>query len=104
MATPYTNQDIEFHSNFVSLLLNTVLYFGHPCIIIICDIYTPSEQMKSYINFSFRDFIENHLLEFTRDNPGIVVYLKPQRHRPPKIVAEYCKLQLSDNVSHAILK
>ena len=31
------------------------------------------------------------LVDFARKNPGIVVYLKPRRHRRPKIVAEYCK-------------
>jgi Mitochondrial ribosomal protein L51 / S25 / CI-B8 domain len=37
-----------------------------------------------------RDFIENHLLEFVKKNPGIVVYLQPRRHRTPRLVAEYC--------------
>ena len=41
--------------------------------------------------FSYREFIENHLLDFTRKNPGIVVYLKPRRHRIPVLYAEYCK-------------
>ncbi|KAK2168851.1 hypothetical protein NP493_1215g00002 [Ridgeia piscesae] len=36
-----------------------------------------------------RDFVEKHLLEFTQKNPGVVVYLQPRRHRPPKLVAEY---------------
>ncbi|CAH1782888.1 unnamed protein product [Owenia fusiformis] len=36
-----------------------------------------------------RDFIENHLIDFTRSNPGIVVYLKPRRHRTPYLVGEY---------------
>ncbi|GFN75368.1 39S ribosomal protein l43, mitochondrial-like [Plakobranchus ocellatus] len=36
-----------------------------------------------------RDFIENHLLDFTQKNPGVVVYLQPRRHRPPSIVAEF---------------
>jgi hypothetical protein len=38
-----------------------------------------------------RDFIEKYLLDFTRSNPGVVVYLKPRRHRQPSLVAEYCK-------------
>lgn len=38
----------------------------------------------------FRDFIEAELLQFTRSNPGIVVYLQPRRHRTPRLVAEYC--------------
>ena len=40
----------------------------------------------------FRDFIEKHLLDFTRDNPGVVVYVKPRRHKAPNLAAEYCKL------------
>lgn len=39
-----------------------------------------------------RDFIENDLVEFAKSNPGVVVYVKPRRHRGPVIVAEYCKL------------
>ncbi|ELU09371.1 hypothetical protein CAPTEDRAFT_153190 [Capitella teleta] len=36
-----------------------------------------------------RDFIENHLLEFTRNNPGVVIYLDPKRHHSPKLCVEY---------------
>jgi len=36
-----------------------------------------------------REFVENHLLEFTQQNPGVVVYLQPRRHRAPSMVAEY---------------
>ncbi|XP_046358488.1 39S ribosomal protein L43, mitochondrial-like [Haliotis rufescens] len=36
-----------------------------------------------------RDFVENHMLDFTKKNPGTVVYLKPRRHRNPRLVAEY---------------
>ncbi|XP_033153988.1 39S ribosomal protein L43, mitochondrial [Drosophila mauritiana] len=36
-----------------------------------------------------RDFIENHLLDFAKENPGIVVYVKPRRHRTPVLVGEY---------------
>ncbi|XP_064603450.1 large ribosomal subunit protein mL43-like [Liolophura sinensis] len=36
-----------------------------------------------------RDFLENRLLDFTRANPGVVVYVKPRRHRPAKLTAEY---------------
>ena len=41
-----------------------------------------------------RDFIEQDLVEFAKVNPGVVVYLKPRRHRGPVVVAEYCKLLL----------
>ncbi|XP_037081453.1 39S ribosomal protein L43, mitochondrial-like [Pollicipes pollicipes] len=36
-----------------------------------------------------RDFIENHVIDFAKKNPGIVVYLKPRRHRAPHIKLEY---------------
>ncbi|XP_063981357.1 large ribosomal subunit protein mL43 [Diachasmimorpha longicaudata] len=36
-----------------------------------------------------RDFLENDLLDFARENPGVVVYVKPRRHRGPVVVAEY---------------
>lgn len=37
----------------------------------------------------FRDFLENNLVDFARTNPGVVVYVKPRRHRSAVIVAEY---------------
>lgn len=36
-----------------------------------------------------RDFLENQLLDFSTKNPGVVVYVKPRRHRQPVVVAEY---------------
>ncbi|KAJ0169798.1 hypothetical protein K1T71_014404 [Dendrolimus kikuchii] len=36
-----------------------------------------------------RDFIEQDLVEFAKQNPGVVVYLKPRRHRGPVVVGEY---------------
>ncbi|XP_001605426.1 39S ribosomal protein L43, mitochondrial [Nasonia vitripennis] len=36
-----------------------------------------------------RDFIENDLLNYAKENPGVVVYCKPRRHRGPVIKAEY---------------
>ncbi len=38
-----------------------------------------------------RDFIEKDIVNFARENPSVVVYLKPRRHRSPLMVAEYCK-------------
>lgn len=40
-------------------------------------------------NFVRRGFIEHDLVQFARENPGVVVYAKPRRHRRPVIVAEY---------------
>lgn len=39
-----------------------------------------------------REFVENDLVDFAKNNPGVVVYLQPKRHRRPKIFAEYCML------------
>lgn len=39
--------------------------------------------------FIFRDFLENNLLDFATNNPGVAVYVKPRRHRMPVAVAEY---------------
>ncbi|XP_049883523.1 39S ribosomal protein L43, mitochondrial [Pectinophora gossypiella] len=36
-----------------------------------------------------RDFVEQDLVDFAKQNPGVVVYLKPRRHRGPVAVAEY---------------
>ncbi|KAG7298529.1 hypothetical protein JYU34_018169 [Plutella xylostella] len=36
-----------------------------------------------------REFIEQDLVDFAKENPGVVVYLKPRRHRGPVVVAEY---------------
>lgn len=36
-----------------------------------------------------REFIEYDLINYTKDNPGTVVYLKPRRHRAAVISAEY---------------
>lgn len=36
-----------------------------------------------------REFLEHDLIKYAKDNPGIVVYVKPRRHREPVISAEY---------------
>ncbi|KAL4232313.1 39S ribosomal protein L43 [Mactra antiquata] len=36
-----------------------------------------------------REFVEQDMVDFTRQNPGIVFYLKPRRHRSPVLKAEY---------------
>ncbi|XP_026318511.1 39S ribosomal protein L43, mitochondrial [Hyposmocoma kahamanoa] len=36
-----------------------------------------------------RDYIEQNLVDFAKENPGIVVYLKPRRHRSAVVVGEY---------------
>jgi len=36
-----------------------------------------------------RDFIETDIVDFSRSNPGIVVYLKPRRKPTPVMICEY---------------
>ncbi|KAG5672455.1 hypothetical protein PVAND_002582 [Polypedilum vanderplanki] len=36
-----------------------------------------------------RNFIENNLVDFAKQNDSVVLYVKPRRHRSPVIVAEY---------------
>eukprot|EP00088_Acartia_fossae_P021964 TRINITY_DN23292_c0_g2_i1.p1 TRINITY_DN23292_c0_g2~~TRINITY_DN23292_c0_g2_i1.p1 ORF type:complete len:197 (+),score=14.82 TRINITY_DN23292_c0_g2_i1:49-639(+) len=36
-----------------------------------------------------RRFIEEDIVQFAKNNPGTVIYLKPRRHRSPVLVAEY---------------
>ncbi|CAH4034377.1 39S ribosomal protein L43, mitochondrial [Pieris brassicae] len=36
-----------------------------------------------------RDFIEQDLVDFAKNNPSVVVYLKPRRHRSAVVVGEY---------------
>lgn len=36
-----------------------------------------------------RDFIEQDLIDFTKKNPGVVVYLKPRRFKTGVVVGEY---------------
>ncbi|XP_003218550.1 large ribosomal subunit protein mL43 [Anolis carolinensis] len=36
-----------------------------------------------------REYIEEKVVDFARQNPGIVVYVTPKQSRVPKVVAEY---------------
>ncbi|XP_046385456.1 39S ribosomal protein L43, mitochondrial [Ischnura elegans] len=36
-----------------------------------------------------RKFLENSLLDYAKNHPGVVVYVKPRRHRSPALSAEY---------------
>ncbi|XP_070212739.1 uncharacterized protein [Littorina saxatilis] len=47
------------------------------------------QERSSLLVVCFRDFIEKYLVDFTRENPGTVVYVKPIRNRAPFLVAEY---------------
>lgn len=45
----------------------------------------------------FRDFIEDELVNYAKTRPGVVVYLKPRRHRAPVIAAEFRKVLHHNN-------
>lgn len=36
-----------------------------------------------------REFIENDVVQFAKENPHVALYLKPRRNRSPVVVAEY---------------
>ena len=36
-----------------------------------------------------REFIENDIVQFAKENPHVALYLKPRRNRSPVVVAEY---------------
>lgn len=40
-------------------------------------------------SMGIRSFIEHDLINYAKENPAVVVYVKPRRHRHPVIVAEY---------------
>ncbi|CAD1481154.1 unnamed protein product, partial [Heterotrigona itama] len=42
-------------------------------------------------SFGIRSFLEHDLIDYAKQNPGVVVYVKPRRHRSPVLKAEYCK-------------
>lgn len=45
---------------------------------------------KTYgASLGIRQFLENDLVDYAKENPGVVVYVKPRRHRTPVIKAEY---------------
>lgn len=52
------------------------------------SVHAPS--VCSFLTVFFRDFIELDLVNFATDNPGVVVYLKPRRHKTAIMKAEYC--------------
>ncbi|XP_076033086.1 large ribosomal subunit protein mL43-like [Oratosquilla oratoria] len=49
-----------------------------------------------HVLFYCRDYSAKDLINFANNNPGVVVYLKPQRHRSPCIKAEYCKFDFGN--------
>ncbi|PSN47619.1 hypothetical protein C0J52_04577 [Blattella germanica] len=49
-----------------------------------------------------REFIEKDLLDFAQNYPGVVVYVKPRRHRGPCLSAEYSELKLFFEIFTAV--
>ncbi|XP_060951460.1 39S ribosomal protein L43, mitochondrial [Limanda limanda] len=44
---------------------------------------------KAQSSLGVRDFIEEGVVDYAKNNPGTVVYVSPQTIRIPKVVAEY---------------
>ena len=44
-----------------------------------------------YLFWFHREFIEEGVVDYAKNNPGTVVYVSPNTSRIPKIVAEYRK-------------
>lgn len=40
-------------------------------------------------SFGTREWIAHDLTKFARENPSVVVYVQPRRHRPPNLIGEY---------------
>ncbi|KAK9295931.1 hypothetical protein QLX08_009901 [Tetragonisca angustula] len=40
-------------------------------------------------SLGIRSFLEHDLIDYAKQNPGVVVYVKPRRHRSPVLKAEY---------------
>ncbi|XP_022599011.1 39S ribosomal protein L43, mitochondrial [Seriola dumerili] len=54
---------------------------------------------KAQSSLGVREFIEEGVVDYAKENPGTVVYVSPQACRIPKIVAEY----LNGNVREEIV-
>ncbi|XP_029977552.1 large ribosomal subunit protein mL43 [Sphaeramia orbicularis] len=54
---------------------------------------------KAQSSLGVREFIEEGVVDYAKNNPGTVVYVSPQSSRIPKIVAEY----LNGNVREEII-
>lgn len=57
----------------------------------ILKIFNNYIYLKAIFYILFRDFLEHDLVDYASKNSGVVVYVKPRRHRTPVITAEYCK-------------
>lgn len=57
----------------------------------VCQLQRLTIQMCKEFRTSFgtREWISNDLIKFARENPSVVVYVQPRRHRPPNLIGEY---------------
>ena len=57
----------------------------------VCQLQRLTVQVCKEFRTSFgtRDWLANDLLKFARENPSVVVYVQPRRHRPPNLIGEY---------------
>ena len=49
--------------------------------------------------FSFRKFINDHVVDFAKQNPSIALYVRERPSRHPRFVAEYCKLLVKGTIA-----
>ena len=54
-------------------------------------------HIQLIIMIILREYIEEDIVQFAKENPHVALYLKPRRNRSPVIVAEYCKYDLLFN-------
>ena len=66
----------------------TQIYVQHWNSILILD----RELFKSWFVFPLRNFIDFESSKFVEENPNIAVYFKKRNRKPPRLVANYCKL------------
>ena len=43
----------------------------------------------------YREYINNHVVDFARENPQCAVYVRFRPGRAPRLVGEYCKYKYS---------
>ena len=41
--------------------------------------------------FFCRQYINNEVVQFARDNPGVAVYVRYRPKRHPRLIGEFCK-------------
>ena len=77
---------------YLSKVLRKWLKFNH---LFVCRYVCQLQRItfkfcKNSVNSrGVRQFIETEMVDWSRKNPGVVVYLKPRRHRTGVIVTEY---------------